>query len=102
MADKDKKKGIRVSIGLSWIYIPLLLGIIWMLFNPSGGNPQKEEWEDVKEQWLACDIKEITFIRNEYEGHVTIKPDKLYKYEAACAGRGPKKSPHFVFVVSGS
>ena len=52
MADKDKKKGIRVSIGLSWIYIPLLLGIIWMLFNPSGGNPQKEEWEDVKEQWL--------------------------------------------------
>ena len=102
MADKDKKKGIRVSIGLSWIYIPLLLGIIWMLFNPSGGNPQKEEWEDVKEQWLACDIKEITFIRNEYEGHVTIKPDKLHKYEAAFAGKVPKKSPHFVFLVSGS
>lgn len=102
MADKDKKKGIRVSIGLSWIYIPLLLGIIWMLFNPSGGNPQKEEWEDVKEQWLACDIKEITFVRNEYEGHVTIKPDKLHKYEAAFAGKVPKKSPHFVFLVSGS
>ena len=78
--NKKKKKPIKVSVGVSWIYIILLLGIAWMFFNQSGGNPQKEEWADVQAQWLAGDIKEITFIRNEYEGHVTIKPERIEKY----------------------
>lgn len=103
MADnKKKKKPIKVSVGISWIYIILLLGIVWMFFNQSGGNPQKEEWADVQAQWLAGDIKEITFIRNEYEGHVTIKPERIEKYADKFGGMIPKKSPHFVFLVSGS
>ncbi|MBR2127849.1 MAG: AAA family ATPase, partial [Bacteroidales bacterium] len=73
-----------------------------MFFNQSGANPQKEEWDEVRQQWLAGDIKEVVFVRNEFEGHVTIKPDKLGKYEDKFGGVIPKKSPHFVFLVSGS
>ena len=100
--NNKKKKPIKVSVGVSWIYIILLLGIAWMFFNQSGGNPQKEEWADVQAQWLAGDIKEITFIRNEYEGHVTIKPERIEKYSDKFGGNIPKKSPHFIFLVSGS
>ncbi len=96
------KKPVKVRFGISWIYILLFIGIGWMFFNQDGANPQKEEWDDVKQQWLAGDIKEVTFIRNEYEGHVTIKPDKLGNYEEKFGGIVPKKSPHFIFLVSGS
>ena len=100
MAEKKTKKTIKFNI--SWIYILMLLGIGWMLFNTGGANPQKEEWADVKKQWLAGDIKEVTFIRNEYEGRVTIKPDCLAKYEDKFGTKVPEKSPHFIFLVSGS
>ena len=96
------RKPVRIRFNISWIYFILLLGIGWMFFNQNGANPQKEEWEEVKAQWLAGDIKEVTFIRNEFEGHVTIKPDKLYKYESKFGGKIPEKSPHFIFLVSGS
>ena len=105
MADKKnkpQKKEFRFSFNISWIYFLLLIGIGWMFFNQGGANPQKEEWADVKKQWLAGDIKEVTFIRNEYEGRVTIKPDALAKYEDSFGGNVPTKSPHFIFLVSGS
>ncbi len=106
MAEKKAPKGnkpARVQFNISWIYILLLIGIGYMFFNQSNGaNPQKEEWSDVKKQWLAGDIKEITFVRNEYEGHVTMKPDRINKYEDKFGGSIPKKSPHFIFLVSGS
>ncbi len=100
--DPGRKRSFRFSFNVSWIYILLFIGIGWALFNQDGANPQKEEWADVRKQWLAGDIKEVTFIRNEYEGMVTIKPDCLAKYEDKFGGRIPKKSPHFVFLVSGS
>ena len=107
MADKNKKnvppkKPIKVSFGVSWIYIILLIGIGWMFFNQGGANPQKEEWADVKEQWLAGDIKEIVFIRNKFDGQVTVRPDRLEKYAAKFGGIIPKKSPHFFFSVTPS
>ena len=107
MADKNKKnvppkKPIKVSFGVSWIYIILLIGIGWMFFNQGGANPQKEEWADVKEQWLAGDIKEIVFIRNKFDGQVTVRPDKLEKYSDKFGGIIPKKSPHFFFSVTPS
>ena len=74
-----------------------MVGIGWMFFNQEGGQPQKIEWDEVKQLWLADDIKEVTYIRNEYEGHVTVKPDKLDKYSDKFAGNLPKSSPHFVF-----
>ena len=98
-----RKKPVKISFGISWIYIILFIGIGYMFFNQSGNaNPQKEEWAEVKQQWLDGDIKEVTFIRNEFEGHVTIRPDKLDKFADKFGGNVPKKSPHFIFLVSGS
>ena len=97
-----KKRPIKLTFNISWIYIILMFGIAWMFFNQDGANPQKEEWAEVQKQWLEGDIKEVTFIRNEFEGHVTIKPDRLEKYEDSFGGNVPKKSPHFIFLVSGS
>ncbi len=107
MAEKNNnprgKKPARVQFSISWIYIILMIGIAYMFFNQeNSANPQKEEWADVQKQWLAGDIKEVTFIRNEYEGRVTIQPDKLEKYADRFGGNVPKKSPHFIFLVSGS
>ncbi|MBR5498689.1 MAG: ATP-dependent zinc metalloprotease FtsH [Bacteroidales bacterium] len=97
-----KRKEIKINFNISWIYILLLIGIGWMFFSQKSANPQKEEWDTVKKQWLAGDIKEVTFIRNEFEGHVTMKPDKLDKYADQFGGNVPARSPHFIFLVSGS
>ena len=97
-----KGKTIRFKFNISWIYILLLIGIGWMFFNQNGANPQKEEWDEVKKQWLAGDIKEVVFVRNEFEGHITMKPDRIEKYSDRFGGNIPSKSPHFVFLVSGS
>ena len=107
MAEKNKvphgNKPVRIRFNISWIYILLLIGIGYMFFTQGGSaNPQKEEWAEVKQQWLDGDIKEVTFIRNEYEGRVTMKPDQLDKYSDRFGGKIPKKSPHFIFLVSGS
>ena len=99
---RGPQKPVKVSFGISWIYIILLIGIGWMFFNQSGANPQKEEWADVQKQWLDGDIKEVVFIRNEFEGHITMKPDKIEKYSDKFGGNIPAKSPHFTFLVSGS
>ena len=102
MADKKKNKIVRIN--LSWLYILLIAGIIWMLFSKEGSaNPQKVEWEDVKEMALKGDIKEIKYVRNDYQGTITIKPDRIEKYADMFAGNEvPRKSPHFFFLVSGS
>ena len=97
-----RKRPIKFTFNISWIYFLLLLGIGWMFFNQGGANPQKEEWAQVQKQWLAGDIKEVVFIRNEFEGQVTIKPDKIEKFKDDFGGNIPKKSPHYVFLVSSS
>ena len=105
MAEKNNipgRKPVRLSFNISWIYLIFFIGIIWMFFNQDGANPQKEEWDDVRKQWLAGDIKEVVFIRNEFEGRVTVRPDRLDAYADKFGGNVPKKSPHFIFLVSGS
>ena len=107
MADNNNNaprgnKPVRIKFNISWIYFILLIAIGWMFFNQSGANPQKEEWADVQKQWLAGDIKEVVFIRNEYEGRVTMRPERIEHYADKFGGKVPEKSPHFVFLVSGS
>ena len=107
MAENNKSprgnKPVRIRFSISWLYIILLIGIGYMFFNQGGSaNPQKEEWADVQKQWLSGDIKEVVFIRNEYEGRVTMKPEKIEKFADKFGGIVPKKSPHFIFLVSGS
>ncbi len=99
--NKDpKNKIIRINIGLSWLYIPLLVGLLYLAFFSGGSNPQKAEWSDVKEMVASGDVKDILFIRNDFKGEVTIKPDKLAKYSEHFGGKFPSASPHFWFYVS--
>ena len=96
------KKPVKIRIGISWFYVILLMGIAYMFFSQNGASPQKIEWDEVKRLWTDGDIKEVVFVRNEFEGHVTVKPDKLGNYSDKFGGNMPKRSPHFVFLVSGS
>ena len=106
MAEENKKNTPQgrkpIKFRFSSIYYIIILAIIYGIFTQYGTTPPKEEWDEVKQQWLAGDIKSVTFVRNEYEGMVTIKPDRLHKYEEQYGERLPDKSPHFVFLVSGS
>ncbi len=111
MADKkknsgDKKRKMKViTINLSWFYILIIGLIIWMLFfqdSDGRANPQKIEWEEVQQMAREGDIQEIDFVRNEFEGKIKVRPDRLQKYESKFGGQVPKKSPHFFFLVSSS
>ena len=95
-----QKKIVTVNLGLSWLYILIISGIIWMLFSNSGPNPQKTEWADVKEMIEAGDVKDIVFVRNDFKGEITIRPDRLSKYCERFGGKVPSSSPHFWFYVS--
>ena len=95
-----QKKIVTVNLGLSWLYILIISGIIWMLFSNSGPNPQKTEWADVKEMIKAGDVKDIVFVRNDFKGEITIRPDRLSKYSERFGGKVPSSSPHFWFYVS--
>ena len=97
---KPQNRIIRVNIGLSWLYILIISGIIWMFFSGGGSKPQKAEWADVKEMIEAGDVKDIVFVRNDYKGDVTIRPDRLAKYGERFGGKVPASSPHFWFYVS--
>lgn len=99
---QPRKKIIRINIGLSWLYILLIAGIIWMLFSNPGANPQKVEWEDVKTMIQAGDVKDIVYVRNDFKGDITIRLDRLAKYESRFNGKVPSASPHFWFYVSGA
>ena len=95
-----KRKVIRVRFNFSWIYLLLVLGIGWLLMNNSSANPQKVEWAEVQEMFLEGDIKEITYVRNNFKGDITIRPDRLAKYSEKFGGKVPASSPHFIFLVS--
>ena len=95
-----QKKIVTVNLGLSWLYILIISGIIWMMFSNSGPNPQKTEWADVKEMIEAGDVKDIVFVRNDFKGEITIRPDRLSKYSERFGGKVPSSSPHFWFYVS--
>ena len=100
MADKKNKKKV-IRFNLSWIYLILIIGIGYLLMTNGGPGPQKIEWAGVKQMILDGDVKEIHFVRNDYKGSITIKPESLGKYaELFPGGQLPSKSPHFTFLVS--
>ena len=94
------RKTIKIKFNLSWLYILLVLLIFWMVFQGDGANPQKIEWPEVQEMVRSGDVKDIHFVRNDFKGTVTIKPDRLGKYAEDFGGKVPSKSPHFFFFVS--
>jgi len=104
--NNSKKKGKSakpkiVKINLSWLYILLIIGIGWMLLGNTGSVAQKIEWAEVKQMILDGDVKEIHFVRNDFKGNVTVKPDRLGKYADSFAnGKVPNHAPHFYFLTS--
>ena len=54
--DKNPRKKIKViRINLSWLYIPLILVIIGMLFTNRGVPAQKIEWAQVRQGVTAVE-----------------------------------------------
>lgn len=106
MADKqNNRKGPEkpkiVRINLSWLYILLLIGLGWVIVRNPQANPSKLEWAQVEQMIKEGDVKEVTFVRNDFRGSVTIRPDRLSKYEKLFKdGEVPSRSPHFFFLVS--
>ena len=96
--DNEKKVVFRIS----WFYIIFIGLLIWMFMDNSEVGPKKIEWAEVKEIWQSGDVEEVTFIRNEFEGEMTIKPDRVENYLDKFTEGMPKRSPHFTFMVSGS
>jgi len=99
-SNDPKMKNFNIRFNFSWLYIILILGIGYLLLNNKGANPQKVEWPEVQEMVRAGDVKEITYIRNDYRGSVTMRPDRLSKYSDKFGGTVPSASPHFNFLVS--
>jgi len=97
-----KRKTIHMRFNFSWFYILLIIAIGWMLFSQNGTQPAKVEWAEVQSIFKQGDIKEIHFIRNDYKGTITLKPDRLANYaDKYPGGQVPAHSPHLTFLVSG-
>jgi len=91
----------RFGFGFSWLYLIMVLGIMYLFFsNGSSAVPTKVEWADVEAMIDSGDVKQINFVRNDYRGSVTIRPERLAKYESRFENGVPSKSPHFTFMVS--
>ncbi len=97
MAENTRKP---VKFNFSWLYIVFILLIGWLLFNNTGANPQKVEWAEVQSMIRDGDVKEIRYVRNDFKGDITIRPDRLNKYADKFGGKVPSSSPHFIFLVS--
>lgn len=106
MADNKKdpkgRKPVRVTFNFSWLYLLLILGIGWLLFNNQQSvEPQKIEWQQVQTMAAAGDIEEIVFVRNDIRGEIKVRPERLAKYaDQFPGGNVPRRSPHFYFLVS--
>ena len=96
----SERKTIKINLS-SILYIALLVCIGWMLFRNSGVPAKKIEWAQVQEMVLSGDVKDIHFIRNEYKGSISVRPDSLAKYSSFFPeGKFPKSSPQFYFLTS--
>ena len=83
---KKEKKTKTIRINFSWFYLLLVGGLFFLLMKDGvKANPQK-----------------VDFVRNDFRGTITIKPDRIEKYKDMFGGEVPARSPHFFFLVSSS
>ena len=61
----NKKGGSRgLSNAMAFIYIPLIILLVYMLFNYKGGDPVKVEWYEVKESMIPQgDVEKMISIK---------------------------------------
>ncbi len=104
MSKKQKKTTNKtIRINFSWFYLLLVGGLFFLLMRDgSKANPQKVEWPAVQQMILEGDVKDVHFVRNDFRGTITIKPERIEKYKDMFGGEVPAKSPHFFFLVSTS
>ena len=104
MSKKQKKTTNKtIRINFSWFYLLLVGGLFFLLLKDgSRANPQKVEWPAVQQMVLDGDVKDVHFVRNDFRGTITIKPERIEKYKDMFGGEVPAKSPHFFFLVSTS
>ena len=91
-----------VRINLSWLlYALLIISIGWMLFSNRGAQAEKVEWAQVEQMIKDGDVKEVKYVRNDYKGTVSLRPESVQKYSSLYPGGvPPKSSPHFFFLTS--
>ena len=100
--DSKSRKPARFSFNFSWLYLLLIFGIGWLLFNnQQSADPKKIEWQQVQTMAESGDIEEIVFVRNDIRGEVKIRPERLAKYADQFPNNAvPRRAPHFYFLVS--
>ena len=96
------RKPARFSFNFSWLYLLLIFGIGWLLFNnQQSADPKKIEWQQVQTMAESGDIEEIVFVRNDIRGEVKVRPERLAKYADQFPNNTvPRRAPHFYFLVS--
>ncbi len=100
--NKKNPKIKVVRINLSWLlYAILIISIGWMLFSNRGAQAEKVEWAQVEQMIKDGDVKEVKYVRNDYKGTVSLRPESVQKYSSLYPGGvPPKSSPHFFFLTS--
>ncbi len=94
-----KNKGtFKFGFNLSWIYLLIIAGLIYLLFARMSANPQKIEWAEVKEMVATDDVDKIVFVRNDFRGELSLKSSSVEKYKSKY--KITEKTPQFVFLVS--
>ena len=101
MANNLPNSGRRFTFRISWFYILLIGGLMWMFFGSTDPEPKKIEWEEVKELWASGDIDQVTFIRNDFQGEVTLKADAVQKHVSEFS-EGVPSGVHYTFLLSKS
>lgn len=99
--NKKPQKIKVVRVNLSWLYIILIIGIGFMLFSNRDTRALKIEWAQVQNMISSGDIKEIRFVRNDFKGSISLKPEKAAGYaDLFPGGKLPKSAPQFYFLTS--
>ena len=84
----------------SWFYFILILGIFYLLFSNRGVPSIEVQWAEVKQMLADGDVKQVNFVRNDFTGTVSLRPDRINKYLGKYNGQFPDRSPQFRFMVS--
>ena len=84
----------------SWFYFILILGIFYLLFSNRGVPSIEVQWAEVKQMLAEGDVKQVNFVRNDFTGTVSLRPDRINKYLGKYNGQFPDRSPQFRFMVS--
>lgn len=100
MPSINKNKVKKPFANFSWFYFLLIMGIFYLLFSNRGFQMRRVEWPEVKQMLADGDVKQVNFVRNDFTGTVSLRPESVNKYLDKFGGVYPDRSPQFDFMVS--